>query len=307
MPEPSPTLPAATALVCGSCGAPVAAADVTCPACGVLLAAYRPAIGSLPATEVVDDTSATREIASPTMTATAGPAAPASTAAPAVHRPVSQSPIGDALRRGRFDHTLPDAHDRTGEAHAAALADMADGIDELADMADGVDELSTMADGTDELAEMAAAGNTPLAREVEAQLAGAKVTFEGAKPVITTEPAPVSPAASAPPTPVATPVPPRPVTRPARTTTQTTQGRLPVGASPPITTPKRSGPAGGVVLALILVLFFSIVLRWPVLGSMSGIFLGIGVVYVLVKLASLSSRKTTTMPWDRSWNDRNRR
>ncbi len=61
---------------------------------------------------------------------------------------------------------------------------MAAADDDLADMASGEDELADMASGQDELARMASGGKATLAEQVEAELTGAKVTFDGSEPVI---------------------------------------------------------------------------------------------------------------------------
>jgi hypothetical protein len=70
------------------------------------------------------------------------------------------------------------------DAPAEELARMASADDDLADMADGDDELADMASGQDELARMASGGKTTLAEQVEAELAGATVRFDGSSPVI---------------------------------------------------------------------------------------------------------------------------
>lgn len=111
---------------------------------------------------------------------------------PPVHRPSSQSPIGDALKRSYQQYQRDLGHD--GDARdaltrmmddTADLTDMADGFDELTDMADGQDDLATMASGEDELAQMAAgASGTTLAEEVEAELRDVVITTRHGQPVI---------------------------------------------------------------------------------------------------------------------------
>nr|MBA3277082.1 hypothetical protein [Chloroflexia bacterium] len=152
-----PSSGAASAPACGNCGVPVQPDAVTCPACGVLLAAYQaPAGASGNETISVADTSATHETASPAMTSTAGPVGtPAKPITPLRHTPRSQSPIGDALRRSRESGTS------------------------------GAEDLASH-DAADELARMATS-DSPLARAVEAELAGAKVTFDGDAAVIETD------------------------------------------------------------------------------------------------------------------------
>jgi len=265
----------ASTLTCGNCGAPVQPDAVACPACGVLLAAYQAPAGAA-GNEAISApipppaaTSATREIPSPAMPVPVSPA----TASPPRHQPRSQSPIGDALRRSRESGTS------------------------------GAEDLASD-DAADELARMATS-DSPLARAVEAELAGAKVTFDGDAAVIETdrvdlthtpEGAPVV-VSHAPAIPVS---PPRP--QPVRSSS---------GVAPVVPAGDQRPASGGhdparVVRWVPFILIGCFVLGFgrslPGFGGIIGVALVIGLIYVLIKVAAASSRKTTSMPRDDSWN-----
>lgn len=151
---------------CGNCGGTVSRDDVVCPACGVLLAAYRAPDGA-----TVGTRAATRPVASPApetdalsampdpMPASPPPPAVPSLSATPRHTPRSMSPIGDALNRMRRAETT--------------IGTMSDGLASM----DAADELATMATSDSELS-----------RQIDAQLSGAKATFDGATPAITSDP-----------------------------------------------------------------------------------------------------------------------
>ncbi len=300
--------------VCGNCGVYVQASDITCPACGVLLAAYQApagatgnaAITTAPA-EPATDTSATHDVAPPPIAAP--PAPPVARPAPPRHQPRSQSPIGDALRRSQA-------------ARDPAPADL---------------ESDRFAD---ELARMATS-DSALAREVEAELAGAKVTFDGARPVIETDQVDVTHSEDGAPvvaehaSSTSMPTVSAPVTEPGRATgsdsvpvvqTQpiltsstanpalrqhTVETTTPVGPSP------SQGPATGQFDPATLVRWIPFILigcvmlgfgrSLPGFGGLIGFALVIGLIYLLVKVAAASSRKTTSMPRDDSWNTKRSR
>lgn len=282
--QPSPG-PAST-LTCGNCGVPVQPADVTCPACGVLLAAYQAPAGStgdeaVPAAPVSfpADSPATHDRPSPAISSTPPPA----TVRPPRHQPRSQSPIGDALRRSR-------------ESGSTGPEDLA------SDDAGG------------ELARMAA-DDSPLARAVEAELTGAKVVFDGNAAVIETDQAELTH------TPDGTPVvaPHAPGT-PGTAAVEPGQVDLP-RPDPVESAGERHTPAGGAetqrpstggldpatvarwapfILIGCFVLGFGRSL--PGFGVVIGFALVIGLVYVLIKVAAATGRKTTSMPRDDRWN-----
>lgn len=303
-----PSIAEAPALTCGNCGVPVRVADITCPSCGVLLAAYRApagatgneAIATAPA-QPAGDTSATHDVAIPAMsspppptTLEPTPGSPPERPAPPRHQPRSQSPIGDALRRSR-------------EASAT-----------------GPDSLGS-AELADELARMATS-DSALAREVEAELAGAKVTFDGDAAVIETDqvdlthtpegtpvvathaPATESTSRSES-TVVARPQPVRPAARaipaPGDSTMETT--------ATPVTAAAGQRPATGqfdpstvlrwIPFILIGCVMLGVGRSLPGFGGVIGFALVIGLVYLLVKVAAASSRKTTSMPRDKAWNE----
>ncbi len=316
-PTAEPATPA-----CGNCGAPVRAADITCPACGVLLAAYQApagaagneAIATAPA-QFPGDTSATHDVATPAMTSPLPPTAPEPTRgspperpAPPRHQPRSQSPIGDALRRSTEARaTNPDA---LGSAEIA-----------------------------DELARMATS-DSALAREVEAELAGAKVTFDGDAAVIETDQADLThtpegallvgehasaaadPQASAPGT-ASTQFPqsgsgsatlarPQPV-RPSARVTPARVDRTVETTATPVTAPVGQRPSTGhfgpatvmrwIPFILIGCVLLGVGRSLPGFGGVIGIALVIGLIYLLVKVAAASSRKTTSMPRDTTRNE----
>jgi len=353
------------ALTCGNCGKPVAATEVICPSCGVLLAAYQAPAGA--AAAVTPVSFPTYEPPSPPVTATEPDAAnappqvsspavdpsPAPPAPPPTHAPRSQSPIGDALRRSAETGIGRGGEDTGGHARymdeiarmsrpADELASMADGTDELADMADGADELADMAGGNDELADMAAGGHTTLAQQVEAQLTGARVRFDGPEPVIDVEiekeprtaaPDATPPAHAATAAPLTTPA--KPAAPPATTASTARPGldsRPPiawVGEAQPAdkaTTPERRSVYGRpvtdwggadptparraipalpwvpIVIAVCLILGMARAI--PAAGGIMGFLLVIALVWGLLKWTSATSRKTTSMPKDADWNKR---
>ncbi len=274
---------------CGNCGAAVGATDVTCPSCGVLLAAYQAAVGSLggavadteytppgsdpilsvpftPATPVVDPTVPTGTIPPPS----------SALPPPVVHTPASLSPIDDAMRRARGE----DVEAATRETSAATA---------------------------EELAQMATS-DSALAQEVEAELAGAKVTFEGASPAIVTEPAATAPtlvrrARPAEATNVVdeAPVPP-PITPAPR--------RVPVPPTVPGQAPQ-VGPQSGrpiqwIPLIVVGVLILVVLRATSSIGGLITLLVGVLVVVWLLRLAGGAGRKTTWMPWDDS-NNKTRR
>lgn len=300
MSHPDPSSAAGAPVpTCGACGATVTAADVTCPVCGVLLAAYQaPAgatgVGNAPA----GDTSATRKVNRPVLSSPMAPPpiemdqGPTSPPEPAAsrHRPRSQSPIGDALRRSR------------------------------ADRATGPDELGSAAIA-DELARMAT-NDSALAREVEAELTGAKVTFDRARAVIETEQVDVTHSgAGAPVVSAHAPVAPAPEPNapaaeseapaksgpgPGAPSTSRAAAWTPTATIPPAQRPATTGLNPATVtrwLPFILIgcAVLGIGRSLAGVGALPVIVLGIGLVYLLVKVASASSRKTTTMPRDESW------
>lgn len=285
--RPAPGAP--STLTCGNCGVAVGAGDVTCPSCGVLLAAYQ-----APAGATASDTSATRAVIPPGISSTPAPeemdpeSLPDRPAMP-VHQPRSQSPIGDALRRSRDSRTTSPGD--VGSAEAA-----------------------------DELARMATS-DSALAREVEAELAGAKVTFDGDAAVIETdqvelthtpegEPvvaghgqatanreADIPVTESRVPSESSTVAPPQPVHPPAGRSAIPTQGQRPsTGRLDPSTIVR------WIPFILIGCAVLGIGRSLPGFGGIIGFALVIGLVYLLVKVAAASSRKTTSMPRDDRWN-----
>lgn len=284
---------------CGNCGASVSVTDVICPACGVLLAAYQApagATGSQAATvdpaSIPADTSATRPAAAPATepTATPEPEAGLATSSPVRHVPRSRSPIGDALRRSRESGSGA-ANDLASEAVANELAEMA-------------------------------ADDSALAREVEAELAGARVTFEGSQPVIGTDRAEISQTETGAPVVVehpplpneATPAPAQTKPSPTRTAPPV---RPPVRAAVPEPVPVQPLPAPGGFTPATLLRWLPFILvgcvmlaigrSLPGFGGVIGFAFVIGLIFLLVKVAAASSRKTTSMPRDPAASDQGSR
>jgi len=196
-------------------------------------------------------------------------------------------------------------------------------------------ELSRMASREgDELANMAG-GESSLAREIEQELAGAHVTFEGDRPTIapdaaaSSESAPpraqAQPVAGARPVP-STPVQPKPVAPPRRDPAARgaasrsernppiawvdtdREGRVigpPAGAAPPSTNARKALPLGP--LAIIACVVLATISRT---GSGSAAFVAIVsvalVAWLLFRFAGQTGRKTTTMPWDANAKRRRR-
>lgn len=309
MPDSAPDIPTPE-LHCGNCGAPVTAAAVTCPVCGVLLAAYQAPAGSSsadtisgPAYMPAEDSSATHETPAASMSAetsasaSAPPPAPTRTPSPfsspsattpafsppSPAAPRSQSPIDDALRDASDDSPL---------------------IEPPSDMAKAID----------------------------AELAGARVTFDGAKPVIASDqveitssgevtpartreasPAQRLPPATAPlaqssrPAPATTQRPaPRPVQRPSAPVMDNDQTvPSPVDRPPPVTSgpdsPSRSPGRSWApfVVVGIVILIFSRSISGS--GAVVALIFVVGVIFILLRISGITSRKTTTMRRDDSW------
>lgn len=274
---------------CGQCGAPVAPADVTCPACGVLLAAYQVPAGAgagwmpMPAVDVPTVPAAPPTPSSALSTGALPPSPPppvATVSPPVEHRPRSLSPIGDALRRSREDDSVGSALEQSASA-AGTLAEMA-------------------------------ASDSDLARDVEAELADAKVTFNAGTPVIETASAPdlaLPPAQAALPMPV--PAPSRRTDRPVR---PGPDRAAPAPARPVTPAPReatasrnQSGKSNWGPILVMVVLFLAVSRGLSSVGAFMGLVVMVVVVVALVRLAGLASRKTTTMPWDDAWNSRRRK
>lgn len=321
---------------CGNCGRAVAATDVICPMCDVLLAAYQAPAGASPLSAAIQPVSTPvppspqppapdRSTSTNPATATSGPGTRSSSpdpsplfpsSSPPLHQPQTMSPIGDAL-------------DRVDERGSSIGSDV-----EIPSSDDVAVELSKMAENDSELA-----------KDVDARLRGAKVRFDGAAPTIEAqpdpEPEPVVPAAgprqdegAAAPRTLA-PVPSLPgAVRPARSGDR----RMPATSGParsvatppasdsvhPVATRDVSGDApreavlvetaapagrrrhpyaGKVVRAIpfvLIVLFLVLGFDRPVSIISGGIIIGLGVLIVtgLVFATSRVGRKTTSMVRD---------
>jgi len=310
-PAPSGTAPSPT---CGNCGAPAPSTDLICPACGVLLAAYQAPAGATSA-------GAGPVFSTPSFNAPAF-------APPPVHQPKSQSPIGDALKRSRNQMDAARFDDVRAQAAAEAdeLSRMAGGVDELSDMADGNDELSDMADGVDELSEMAAGGDTALARQIEAELAGAKVTFAGDAPVIETDQVEIMQTPGDKPAiveskPAVHPEPTNAIDRLSKQAGIRGVYDHPMeetGAPAEYPEPPSAAPVdeSGFDLSMLIrwlpfILIGVVILGFgrsmPGIGALIGILLVVGLIVLLLKWTAASSRKTSSMPRDDSWNRKKRR
>lgn len=287
---------------CGNCGGAISGNDVVCPACGVLLAAYRAPDGA-----TVGTRAATRPVASPApetdalsampdpMPASPPPPAVPSPSATPRHTPRSMSPIGDALNRTRrAETTIGTASD--GVASEAAA-----------------DELATMATSDSELS-----------RQIDAQLSGAKATFDGATPAITSDPdaAPTPSAPATVPGPAAARGNASQSAAAARTASQPAQAaaierirlareeqRLRDAAVERVRTqhPRRGGAQVGVPTKVLRAAPFILILIFILLGfnrvmALVGIAFTIGagllLVVVLLNLTSRTGRKTGDMPRD---------
>lgn len=296
MTESGPTSRLDGANRCGNCGRAVTPVDIMCPACGVVLAAYQP-----PAGAAVGNSAATRPIGTPPAPLSA-PAIPDPVTPPASdairtppapvapkHTPRSMSPIGDALKRARqVETTIGTPADRLASSDTA---------DELASMATTDSELS---------------------RQIDAQLSGAKVTFEGATPAITSDPE-ATPATPPPPTA-------REIamerTRLARVAQQERDAAGAANASPQPAAFERIRARyrtpvlpGGIrrgtllrALPFILIALFVVLgsnRAMTLLGILFGLAGGIVLLIVILNAATRTGRKTTHMPKD-DWRPRKR-
>ncbi len=269
-------------LRCGNCGVAVHSSDITCPACGVLLAAYQAPAGSS-----AIDSSATHEIPSPSMMPDQIEPTPASPvqAAPAnrTERPVSQSPIGDALRRDRGSLSQASAGEERRQSAATA------------------DELERMATNTSDFA-----------KEVDAELAGAKVTFDHGRTVIEADQVDITQTPENEPSVVVEkPAPPKPTparAQPVRTAevrSPPDPGYLDMQTQGSAPDPARIGRW------LPYIIFGCVFLGFARSFSGSGVVIAIAiaifVVFLIMKATKATSRKTTSMPRDTSWKGPKRR
>jgi hypothetical protein len=280
---------------------------------------------------------------------------PASTAIPPVpappepmfQRPASMSPTSDASHRASRE-MQGDLHreDPFPPVGPDDLSRMASGDDELADMADGEDELSEMASGRDELSAMAGQEGGSFEAEVNAELAGAKVVFDGGKPVIEADlvevidlgegdpeviehvPPASAPTASPPTTLSRVESRPTPAERghtgrnaapvevigqqsahpPSRVPAAPSWQSIPGGPSTAAPSPRPAwGKLVGTLMAIPFLLIFCLILA---VGRGVGGFMLISlvtfgiIIYLLVRAAGLTGRKTTSMPRDDTWNRR---
>ncbi|HYI25423.1 MAG TPA: hypothetical protein VD767_08450, partial [Thermomicrobiales bacterium] len=272
-------------VACGNCGAAVTTGDVTCPACGVLLAAYQAPDGSLGGDTPAANAAPSYAPPPPVPDAFSVPPSPDRTVSPppvsnaptaSSRRPVANSPMDDALRRVRDE-----------DVETAALETSAARADELATMA---------------------ADNSTLAQEVEAELAGARVTFDGGTPAIVTSPTPATPSAvpevettataAALDSPSAPPATPR--TRPQRTPVPQPSASPSRGPAPQVR-PQSSRPISWLPIIVIVVVFLVVGRALSSVGSLMALIFGIIAVIVLLRMAAtMTGRKTTAMPWEDS-------
>lgn len=180
---------------CGNCGAAVAATDVICPACDVLLAAYQAPTGASP----VD--AATQSISM------LGPPSP-QPPAPAPDRPASTNPAMMATSGSGASSSSPEPSSLFASSSAALhqpphqprtmslIDDALDRIEERGSSIGSDVEIPSSDDVAAELSKMAE-NDSELAKDVDARLRGAKVRFDGASPTIETQPGP-EPASSTP-------------------------------------------------------------------------------------------------------------
>jgi hypothetical protein len=157
-----------------------------------------------------------------------------------------------------------------------------------------------------------AADDSALARDVEADLAGARVTFDGNEPVIETDRVDIGHTGDGAPVVVPHDPVPAPVAATPATTPLTPTASAPV--TEPVATPVPSGqpPGPGSLTPATLVRWIPFILigcfvlgigrSLPGFGGVLGFVLVFGLIYVLVKVAAASSRKTTSMPRDDTWN-----
>jgi hypothetical protein len=149
-----------------------------------------------------------------------------------------------------------------------------------------------------------AADETDFSHEVEAELAGAKVTFDGNTAVLTTEadtPPPVDvPAAAA-----VTPPPQSARTTPRYENSVTMAPPPDAGSVKPA--PDLARYARWIPIVLVFLVFLSFARAFPAFGSLLGLVFAAAVLLVLLKLAGLGRRKTTSMPRDDQWNPPRRR
>lgn len=298
---------------CGNCGGAISGNDVVCPACGVLLAAYRAPDGATvgtraatrPVTSPAPETDALSAMPDPMPASPPPPAVPSLAATPR-HTPRSMSPIGDALNRARQAETT--------------IGTASDGVASE----DAADELATMANPDSELS-----------RQIDAQLSGAKAMFDGATPAITSDPdeAPTHAAPATVPVPAAargnasqTAATARPASQPAPVTRATGESsaqaaaierirlareeqRLRDAAVERVRTqhPRRGVAQVGVPTKVLraapfILIAMVMLLRFDRLMVLFGILFAIGagllLLVVLLNLTSRTGRKTGDMPRD---------
>jgi hypothetical protein len=269
-------------LRCGNCGVAVHSSDITCPACGVLLAAYQAPAGSS-----AIDSSATHEIPSPSMVPDqielTAPSPAQAAPANRTERPVSQSPIGDALRRERG--SLSQASAREDRRQSAETAD----------------ELAQMATNTSDFA-----------KEVDADLAGAKVTFDHGRTVIEANQADITRTPEKEPSVVVErPAPPKPTpvrsqpVRAAEARPQADSGHVDIPTSRSAPDPTRIGR--WIPYIIFGCVFLGFTRSFSGTGLIMAIAIAIFVVFLIMKATKATSRKTTSMPRDTSWKGPRRR
>jgi len=281
---PNPSVPDRS---CGNCGAAVAATDITCPACDVLLAAYQAPAGS-----TSSETAATHDVPSPAMTPEP-PTAPEPSPAidpRAGQRPPSRSPIGDALRRDRGSLERTTAQNMSNQRETQAR--------EEADTATGASDFE---------------------KEVNAELTGARVTFDHGRSVIETDQVDITQTPEGEPSVVAerpAPIvsraaPAKPLPIRAQPVTTATVRAEPVPDYPDMQVPRAAPDPSRIGRWLPYIIFGCVFLGFARSFSGTGVVIGImivgAVIFLLMRATRATSRKTTSMPRDTNWKGPRRR
>ena len=236
---------------CGACGAVVAADAVTCPTCGAYLAAYEVTTGAGlapdPASSVIGPAQSSATLAVPSAPGATTPIPsqpvsqrPTSSSGPAPGLPAApimpSAPIAAPLRLVDEGRTAEAARSRSPIADALEDMKSGDSGNDLSEMASGEDVLAEMAAGeNDEFARMATGGGPSLAQQIKAQLSGARINYSGDQPEIVPKPdapTPMEAPERATPRPEATSAAPKPAAPQRAQATPTVSGTAPAKPAP---------------------------------------------------------------------------
>ncbi len=285
------SIPPDTFTACGNCGTTVPADAVMCPNpnCGVLLAAYAPATTApvsaslTSATAYEPGTSATRGV-------------PSIEVVPADTSETHETPTASMIEPAAAI-SIPDPAPAQTPASAIDAALRRSSATDLVTSA-----LDQSASTADELGRMAA-DNSRLGKEIRAGMEGAKVTFSGTTPVITTDSEEIALGSAGADASRAARRQPRRVPAKAPTVgrdAQEPERNVPEpDPTPPLRRPTSApGLPGWLPIAFIVFLFYTVGRGFSNLGPAVGLIVVIAMVVLLLRMAGTSSRKTTSMPQD---------